>query len=205
LVQTKIANKELVSERHAEIVAVCTELFLHKGFHETSVREIANELGWQMGSLYLHISRKEDILHLISQAIMRELWEGLRNLNPEGTCGERLQAAADYFFTAVDRMRPKIKLLYRESASLLPGHVAALKESELQEREYFSRIIQEGIDAGEFRPVDAGLFAHDIIMLAHMWALKGWALWPTMSAEEYRERQLSLLFSHLLINPDSSL
>lgn len=200
-VESKVANQELVAERHAQLVAAATQLFLQKGFHKTPVREIAAAVGWNMGTLYLYINQKEDVLHLISQAIMRELYDGLARVEPRPTATETLRAAAEYFFRAVDRMRREIKLLYRESASLLPEHLEALKRSELQEREFLAGIIQRGIEAGEFQEVDPEFFAHDLIMLAHMWALKGWALRSVMTFEQYLERQLTILFSQLLCDP----
>jgi AcrR family transcriptional regulator len=197
----KVTNEQLIAERHAQLVAAATELFLEKGFHKTTVREIAAAAGWNMGTLYLYINQKEDVLHLISQAIMRELSDGLTQVPAGPTAKETLRAAADYFFRAVDRMRREIKLLYRESASLRPEHLEALKASELQERAFFASVIRRGVEQGEFRPVAPDFLAHDLIMLAHMWALKGWALRSSVSFEEYAEHQINLLFTQLLPLP----
>jgi TetR/AcrR family transcriptional regulator, cholesterol catabolism regulator len=197
LVSAKVADSGLVAQRHAQLVSAATELFLRQGFHETSVREIAQTVGWQIGTLYLYISRKQDILYLISQSVMSELWDGLRDLPSEGSAQERLEAAARYFFRAVDRKRREIKLIYRESASLEPEHLKVVEETELKERNLFATIIRDGVASGEFRPVDEVLIAHDIIILAHMWALKGWALRPYLDLDSYIDRQLEFIFRQL--------
>lgn len=195
---SKVSNSALVAERHAQLVKATTSLLLRQGFHKTSVRQIAASAGWQMGTLYLYIDRKEDVLFLISKAIMNELSEGLLAIAPRSTPSETLWIATDYFFSAVDRLRSEISLLYRESASLMPDQLAELKDSELKERAYFARIIREGIATGEFEaPVEPELFAHDIIMLAHMWALKGWALFKTFPFERYKASQMELLWKEL--------
>ena len=197
LVTAKVSDGVLVAERHARLVLAATELFLEQGFHKTSVREIANAVGWQMGTLYLYISRKEDVLYLISQSVMTELWDGLRAL-PEKDCArEALVDASRYFFRAVDRKRREIKLIYRESASLGPDHLEVVQETELKERDLFASLIKKGIAAGEFCGNDVDLIAHDIIMLAHMWALKGWALHENLDLEAYTERQLNLVLGRL--------
>ncbi len=195
---SKVSNSALVAERHEQLIKATTSLFLRQGFHKTSVRQIAASAGWQMGTLYLYINRKEDVLFLITQAIMDELSEGLRAVEAGSTPSETLWIAADYFFTAVDHMRSEISLLYRESASLLPDQLAELKDSEMKERAHFAKIIREGIATGEFEaPVDPELFAHDIIMLAHMWALKGWTLSKTFKFDQYKVSQMELLWKEL--------
>jgi GntR family transcriptional regulator of vanillate catabolism len=47
------------------ILDAAAELFCEKGFHAATTRELANRLNVQQGSLYHHISRKEDLLYRI--------------------------------------------------------------------------------------------------------------------------------------------
>jgi AcrR family transcriptional regulator len=196
-VQAKVANAGRVAERHAHLVNVASDLFLRQGFHQTSVREIAAAAGWQMPTLYRYIARKEDVLYLISSAAMDDVWGGLEALETSGSAAERLRQAATYFFEAVARRRREIKLLYRESASLGEEHLTLIEATELKERDYFAAIIEDGIRTGEFAPVDVPVIAHDLIMLAHMWALKGWALRPETEFPEYMKVQLDLVFRTL--------
>ena len=130
-VPSKVANAELVAERREHLVKSATSLFLQKGFHKASVREIASAAGWQMGTLYLYISKKEDVLYLISQTIMDRLWDGLHKLPHHDDPLVALRESMVYYFDAVDELRNEIRLLYRESASLMPEQLQALKESEL--------------------------------------------------------------------------
>jgi len=202
---SKVTNPERVAERHAQLISTATGLFLRNGFHKTSVREIASAAGMQMGTLYLYIERKEDVLFLITKAIMNELSEGLLRVPSGDTARMTLQHAMEYFFDAVRRMRREISLLYRESASLLPDQLAALKESEIREREFFTDVIRTGIQQGEFRQsASPDVLAHDIIVLAHMWALKGWALHTLMDFDTYRDTQMHLIWSTLGIDPQQA-
>ncbi len=48
--------------RRDQIVAVAARLFRERGYHATSVRDIADAVGIQGGSLYAHVAGKDDLL-----------------------------------------------------------------------------------------------------------------------------------------------
>ena len=198
VVPAKVADETLLAGRRQQIVSTATGVMLEKGFHRTSIRDIASAAGITMGTLYLYISRKEDVLYLIASAIMEDLSDGLLEVEPRSTALESLHAASEHVFNAVARLRPEVALLYRESASMLPEHLEVLKQSELRERDFLADIIRGGIGRGEFRPVNPELVAHNIIMLAHMWTLKGWALKDTFDVSSYFNAQFDLILSDVL-------
>ncbi|MPZ22705.1 MAG: TetR family transcriptional regulator [Dehalococcoidia bacterium] len=200
LVQSKILNEEILAERRAQIIAAASELFLRKGFHQTSIREISSAVGWHMGTLYLYISKKEDVLYLITQSMMDAFSAVLQRLPPEPDPALALRKAAEAYFAAVRDMRREMKLLYRESASLAPEHRQELRRSELSSEKVFADLIREGIERGAFKPVDPNLYGHTFIALAHMWALKGWAIWPRVPFEDFLDHQLGILFDGLLLD-----
>lgn len=65
-------NKRLLdksADRKQEILQAAGRLFSQKGFHATSMRDLAKAVNLQGGSLYAHIESKEDLLfELVSQA-----------------------------------------------------------------------------------------------------------------------------------------
>lgn len=198
VVPAKVADEALLAGRRQQIVSTATGVMLEKGFHRTSIRDIAAAADITMGTLYLYISRKEDVLYLIASAIMEDLSDGLRAVEPRETPLDTLHAAAEHFFNAVAGLRREVALLYRESASMLPEHLEVLKQSELRERDFLAEIIRQGMDAGQFRPVNPELVAHNIIMLAHMWALKGWALKDDFDVSSYFNAQFELILADVL-------
>lgn len=198
VVPAKVADEQLLTGRRRQIVSTATGVMLDKGFHRTSIRDIASAADITMGALYLYISRKEDVLYLIASAIMEDLSDGLLAVEPRETALASLHAAAEHFFHAVAGIRREVALLYRESASMLPEHLEVLKQSELRERDFLAEIIRRGIDRGEFRPVNPELVSHNIIMLAHMWALKGWALKDDFDVASYFSAQFDLILADIL-------
>jgi TetR/AcrR family transcriptional regulator, cholesterol catabolism regulator len=52
-----------MSTRRRELTREAAKLFAQKGYHGTSIGDIAEALGVQKGSLYAHIASKEDLLY----------------------------------------------------------------------------------------------------------------------------------------------
>jgi len=59
-------------ERKNEILDVAEQLFVEKGFDNTSTNDIINEIGIARGTLYYHFKSKEDILDTIVERIRCE-------------------------------------------------------------------------------------------------------------------------------------
>src|SRR5918999_2878231 len=60
------------SSRSEQIADVATRLFSERGYHGTSMRDIAEGSGVRAASLYAHIARKEDLLYgIVSRAAER--------------------------------------------------------------------------------------------------------------------------------------
>ena len=71
-IPTTIKDQELVAQRRSEIVDVATRLFLERGFHKTSIRDIARACPFNLASLYMYVTSKEDILFLVAQQLIDE-------------------------------------------------------------------------------------------------------------------------------------
>ena len=65
--QLKIKNRALIEKRRQQISDSAMKLFAEKGYHNTSVRDIANLSNISTGSIYDYVRNKEDILFLVSQ------------------------------------------------------------------------------------------------------------------------------------------
>src|SRR5438445_13848639 len=52
-----------MSARRSELTREAARLFAQKGYHGTSIGDIADALGVQKGSLYSHIASKQDLLY----------------------------------------------------------------------------------------------------------------------------------------------
>ena len=76
-IPTTIKNPERVAHRRTELIEVATKMFLERGFHNTSIRDIVRACSFNVASLYMYVSSKEDILYLVAQDLMNNIAQRL--------------------------------------------------------------------------------------------------------------------------------
>ncbi|TIL17763.1 TetR/AcrR family transcriptional regulator [Stenotrophomonas maltophilia] len=79
-------------QRIAQILQAALQCFLAKGFHQTSMRDIAQSAGVSLGNLYNHFPGKEAIILAVAVAESEELAPLLQRL--AASEGERAQVLA---------------------------------------------------------------------------------------------------------------
>src|SRR5699024_9369916 len=118
-IPSMVKNPQLVEKRRRQIIRGACDLFIRKGFHKTTTREIARECGLSIGTMYEYIQSKEDVLYLVCDYIHSELEaRSKKALDQEGTGRERLTRAIAQHFKAMDAMRDDVLLIYQETKSL---------------------------------------------------------------------------------------
>lgn len=93
------------------ILATATALFYEQGYHGTTMRAIASEVGIKAGSLYNHFRAKEDILFEICHGVMVEMLSGgQRVIATTTSCDARLRRLVEFHvrFCAEDRFGSKV-------------------------------------------------------------------------------------------------
>jgi AcrR family transcriptional regulator len=192
-----------VAHRRTELIDVATKMFLERGFHNTSIRDIVRACSFNVASLYMYVSSKEDILYLVAQDLMNNIAQKLSQtvLDPESP--ERsLEIGFASYCQIVSKFRRQIRLLYRE-VGFLPSeprsHVVATVSSVIS---YFESIVDKGIESGVFRKVPARLAGLDVMYIAHMIALHTREVRAMGDLEDYINFQLDSIFAGLLVAPE---
>ena len=93
------------------IVEAATALFSEKGYHATTMREVAAAVGIRAGSLYNHFPGKQELLLRIAASTMEELLAGGRSaVDAHGSPAERLRAFVVFHVTyhAERRLQAKV-------------------------------------------------------------------------------------------------
>jgi len=65
------------AERETLILQVAEEMLAEKGFHDTSMDEIAQRVGIAKGTIYLHFGSKEDLIFTLLKRYAQEFLEGM--------------------------------------------------------------------------------------------------------------------------------
>jgi TetR/AcrR family transcriptional regulator, cholesterol catabolism regulator len=199
-IPTTIKDQELVAQRRSEIVDVATRLFLERGFHKTSIRDIARACPFNLASLYMYVTSKEDILFLVAQQLIDEkarAMAAVEMLDDDPT--ESFRTALRSYCRIVHDYRPHIRLLYRELDVLSPERREIVMTSLSTVTDVFERIVRKGIDKGVFADVEPRLVALNTLFLCHLWSMHARTLRSiTHSINEFFEMQSKIVLQGLL-------
>lgn len=193
-----VKDQKLVEKRREQIVEAAVDLFIHKGFHKTTTREIARASGFSIGTLYEYIESKEDVLYLVCDSIHSEVEKKMEEaLNETLTGAEALRQAIKGLFKVMDDVDDKVLLIYQEIKSLPEEPMRYVLQREEQISTFFEKFLNKGIEDGSLKldPNFIRLMAHNIVVLGEMWVFRRWALRKQYSFDEYAEMQTNLLLS----------
>jgi len=133
-------------------------VFARSGFHEARMDDIVQESGLSKGTLYWYFKSKEEIITAISQRLFATDIESVESLlNAEGTVSERLQQLIRDRVQGLQEMSDVVAILVEfYAAALHQDGVRQLIKAYFQNfYELLVALIEQGIERGEFRPVDA--------------------------------------------------
>ncbi|MFQ5787888.1 MAG: TetR/AcrR family transcriptional regulator [Thermodesulfobacteriota bacterium] len=199
-IESQIKDKELVEIRRMEIVKAAVDIFVRKGFHKTTVREIAQKFGMSIGTLYEYIRTKEDILYLVCDYIHSSVGERVRpSLKMSGNSKETLERAIHTYITIVDEMQDYVIFLYQETKSLSYEARKYIFRAEEEMAGIFEEILKQGFEDGTFsiNEKDISLIAHNIMVLGQMWAFRRWVLHKAYTLKHYIKTQSTLILNEL--------
>lgn len=145
--------------RPSELLAAALEIFVERGFTAARLDDVAAKAGVTKGTLYLYYRNKEDLLMAVVRSaivpVVREAEATARAY--EGSVAELMRRLARMWWTAIGSQRAGgiAKLVIAEAGNF-PG-VARLYHEEVIRpvSELLGEMIRRGIEAGEFRAVDA--------------------------------------------------
>ncbi|MHB0884889.1 MAG: TetR/AcrR family transcriptional regulator [Bacillota bacterium] len=147
-----------------EILTAAIRLFQEKGYHATSMQDIADAVGLQKGSLYHHISSKEELLAWIVARALARYVEELQGIVESGRpARERLKEAVQNHIRIIAENLGMLTIFLRESPALTAEQREAEEEGGRRYRQLFERLIAEGVASGDFRAVDPKMAALSII------------------------------------------
>jgi AcrR family transcriptional regulator len=173
----KIKNKELLERRQQQISEAAMKLFAQKGYHNTTVRDIAKLSNISTGSVYAYVKSKEDILYLVSQKFFGTLKENVeKTLRGLDDPLMKLKAAIEASLTVIDNFQDYVLITYRESKHFKKQDLIGIFQQESFFIDHFMKIFKEGNEKGVIRVNDPFLVANLLTLMTHFWALKRYSL-----------------------------
>lgn len=185
------------SNKRQLILDEAAKLFRQKGFSGTSMRDLAGEVGIEAASMYNHIKSKDEILELICFRVSGIYISQLAEIEATDTSyAEKIKAL----------IRLHIRLMIEDGAAVSVGNhdwkylrepaLTEFKQARKQYERGFATLIEQGIAAGEFQPVNVSV-ALFTILSAVRWVELWYRPGRELSAEELEENIVTMLLTGL--------
>lgn len=179
--------------RKDQIYDVAERLFSERGYHATTMREIARELAIEGGSLYSHISGKQELLYAIVLRGSEQFLQAARDvLAAAGPAQARLRELMRRHLAIMAESTPRAIVHFHEWHHLEPEHQATIRARRDEYEAYVRQIIRDGVAAGEFAPHDERLIGLSVLSLLN-WTYQWYTPGGTWNAEQLADQFFDLL------------
>ena len=172
------ADRELTEMKQRLIIEGASRVLFEKGFHGTSIRDIAAACDMSMGQLYHYISSKDDILYLM-HVHSQEMWHqhladaGFEQItDPVAKLEHGLRISMKY----LSENRDLMQFLYTESKYLDPEHLQKVLELDDQNVVGFYRHLFLEIPGRVRDARESDMAANLVAFICVFLALRGWNL-----------------------------
>ena len=150
--------------RRQEIFNAAVDTFIEKGFVETSMREIAELAGMGKSSLYDYFANRDDILVFVMDQSMRYVTTQSQRINAQPISAEaRLRQIIEMHLDYVVSNKKLFFLFSYEGRRLSLENQKRMQQGRYTYQDMLRKLIEEGIEEGIFRQVDALLAARMLI------------------------------------------
>ena len=188
-IKTATKNPDRVRERRESLINAAIAVFIEKGFHNATVRDIGRAANMTQGTIYNYVSSKDDILYMVCDRIVAEYNEQARRaLDTSHEPAERVRSAVRAISQVMYRHRREILLIYQDS-HLLDKRSRRVILARVEEFiGMFERIITDAARELGVPLPHPHLSANMLTFLPVMIALRGWSLKNDLPPEEVIEQ-----------------
>jgi AcrR family transcriptional regulator len=180
-----------MATRRSELTRQAARLFAQKGYHGTSIGDLAEAMGVQKGSLYAHIESKQDLLYETMAEGARAFHAGLDAIDDGLPATEKIRLALRSHLRVVGEQLD-VATVFVQEWRYLEGE--RREEIVAERRRYEDRIrgyFREGRDLGELRTDLDDATAALLVLSAANWAYT-W-LQPGRETDELADRFYRIL------------
>lgn len=145
-------------DRRQQILEVSTALFREKGYHATSLDDIADRIGFTKPAIYYYFKSKEDLLFTIVDEIVETALARMRGIaEREGSIVERLHdLVAENTRVILENIEANT-VFYNERGLLSKEREEQVREREREYTKVVRDLYAEGVARGELLDVDPGI------------------------------------------------
>ncbi len=159
-----------MSTRRTELTREAARLFAERGYHGTSIGDLAKALGVQKGSLYAHIDSKQDLLYEAMSEGARAFHAALDAIPDDQPATDRIRLALRAHLRVVAEQLDVATVFIREWRYLEGDRAAEFLAERRRYEERFRALFREGRELGELRTDVDDQAATLLVLSAANWA-----------------------------------
>jgi len=182
------------ANKHEQIFAEAVRIFREKGYHATSMRNIADAVGLQKASLYHYIPSKEALLFKIFERSSGALTQQLEAISASrDSPPDKLRRAIESHLIALCDQLDIYTVYLSERRALTDRYHAKVRAEGEKHARLIEQILQEGIARRDFRVMDTKMVALAILGMCnwlYQWYAPDGRLTP---------RQIAAIFAEVVI------
>ncbi|HTN32453.1 MAG TPA: TetR/AcrR family transcriptional regulator [Marinobacter sp.] len=175
-------------DNRARLLHAAADLFAHRGYHATSMKDLEEATGMGRSSLYYYFSNKEELLFEITTRYLRELVGiGYTLLDEELEPAERLRLFSRAVMRSVANDLNELTVCFRETHAMTGSNQQALMDLHRSYESVWARVLQAGSDTGAFTETDA-ITVKSVIGMHHysyLWLRPGGKRSPESIADSF--------------------
>ncbi len=177
--------------RRNELTRQAARLFAERGYHGTSIGDLAQAMGVQKGSLYAHISSKQELLYETMVEGAHAFHAGLDAIPDDASPTEKIRAALRSHLRVVADQLDVATVFVREWRYLEGERRQEILDEQRRYEDRIRALFREGRELGELRTdlddATAALLALSAANWAYTW------LKPDRDTDELADRFYTLL------------
>ena len=159
-----------MSTRRSELTRTAARLFAEKGYHGTSIGDLAEAMGVQKGSLYAHISSKQDLLYEATREGAQTFHAALDAVPEDAPVSERIRLALRAHLRVVAEQLDVATVFTREWRYLEGERALEFLSERRRYEERIRALFREGRDTGALRSDLDDAAAALLVLSAANWA-----------------------------------
>jgi AcrR family transcriptional regulator len=180
-----------VGTRRNELTRQAARLFAEKGYHGTSIGDLAQAMGVQKGSLYAHIESKADLLWEVARDGASAFHKALDGVPEELPATEKIRLALRAHLRVVAEQLDVATVFIREWRYLDGERREEFLAERRRYEERFRALFREGRELGQLRTDLDDATAALLVLSAANWAYT-W-LSPGRDTDELADRFVALV------------
>jgi len=195
------ANRKMTNTKNkkANILNEAIKLFAEKGYHNTTLDEVAKGLGVTKAALYYYFDNKAHIIRVIMRKHIDGMNQSVKLVKSELSPKDKLREFIRSHIKNVTESADETKMLFEQINALPTKTRQSIEKKERQYDRALQVILQEGKENGIFNIDDVKVVSYVIIGLCN-WTYRWYKPKGRLTPEQISDIMINLIENGLLAN-----